>query len=73
MKIQSGYDSFNTMLIFSHKIKQNLHPDSLSTSCQSSSCVAPHERLSELPVVPREKSDTCAAAGENQRLLSVTF
>ena len=27
--------------------------------------LAPHERLSELPVVPREKSDTGAAAGEN--------
>ena len=26
-----------------------------------------HERLSELPVVPREKSDTGATAGENQR------
>ena len=24
-------------------------------------CLAPHERLSELPVVPREKSDTGAA------------
>ena len=29
--------------------------------------LAPHERLSELPVVPREKSDTGAAAGENPR------
>ena len=29
--------------------------------------VAPHERFSELPVVPREKSDTGAAAGENPR------
>ena len=27
----------------------------------------PHERLSELPVIPREKSDTGAAAGENPR------
>ena len=29
--------------------------------------LAPHERLSELPVVPREKSDTGATAGENPR------
>ena len=29
--------------------------------------LAPHERLSELPVIPREKSDTGAAAGENPR------
>ena len=29
--------------------------------------LAPHERLSELPVVPREKSDTGAAVGENPR------
>ena len=29
--------------------------------------LAPHERLSELPVVPREKSDTGAEAGENPR------
>ena len=29
--------------------------------------LAPPERLSELPVVPREKSDTGATAGENPR------
>ena len=29
--------------------------------------LAPHEKLSELPVIPREKSDTGAAAGENPR------
>ena len=44
---------------------QGLVPLRWGCALPSPNALAPHERLSELPVIPREKSDTGAAAGEN--------